>query len=174
MALEDSEQGGGNLCICEKASICSRIRTLLLRQGTTQQQNENIEELKNYLTEMGVSLASKICLGKGELKTVFRTVLEELPNGTEVISDQLNGLKEANTGDLSATIQVNIGNGKLYEHDKPGNQAILLKDLLSLRNSMRRGRSSIALTNLLKHPVVVTFILEKWKHIRLFFFVHLR
>ena len=125
----------------------------------------------NISEEEGVSLASKICIGKGELKTVFRTVLEELPNGTEVIVDQLDGLAEANT---SATIQVNIGNGKLYERDKPGEQSILLKDLLSLRNSMRRGRSSIALTNLLKHPVVVTFILEKWKHIRLFFFVHLR
>ena len=167
MELEDP-------CVCENIAICSRMRTLLPRQGETQQQNKNLEDLKNCLTEEHVSLASKICIGKGELKTVFRTVLEELPNGTEVIVDQLDGLKEANTGDLSASIQVNIGNGKLYEHDKPAEQAILLKDLLSLRNSMRLGRSSGALTNLLKHPVIVTFILEKWKHIRLFFFVHLR
>ena len=75
---------------------------------------------------------------------------------------------------MSASIQVNIGNGKLYEHDKLGEQAILLKDLLSVRNRMRVGRSNIALTNLLKHPVVVTFILEKWRQIRFFFFVHLR
>ena len=107
-----------------------------------------------------MSLATKICIGKGELKTVFRTVLEEIPNGTEVIRDQLDGLKEDTSGDLSASIQVNIGNGKLYEHEKPGEQAILLKDLLSLRNRMRVGRSSAALTNLFKHPV--TFILEKW------------
>ena len=137
-------------------------------------QKENLEELKKFLTEEDVSLASKICIGKKELKTVFRTVLEEFPNGTEVISDQLDGLKEDTPGDLSASIQVNIGNGKLYEHDKPGEQAILLKDLLSVRNRMRVGRSNIALTNLLKHPVVVTFILEKWRQIRVFFFVHLR
>ena len=127
-----------------------------------------------FLTEERLSLATKICIGKGELKTVFRTVLEEIPNGTEVIRDQLDGLKEDTSGDLSASIQVNIGNGKLYEHEKPGEQAILLKDLLSLRNRMRVGRSSAALTNLFKHPVIVTFILEKWGHIRLFFFVHLR
>ena len=113
-----------------------------------------------FLTEERLSLATKICIGKGELKTVFRTVLEEIPNGTEVIRDQLDGLKEDTSGDLSASIQVNIGNGKLYEHEKPGEQAILLKDLLSLRNRMRVGRSSAALTNLFKHPV--TFILEKW------------
>ena len=174
MALEDPEQGGGMPCICENTDICRKIRNLLPQQESTQQQKENLEKLRNFLREDCVSLASKICIGKGKLKTVFRTILEEVPNATEVIVDQLNGLKESNTGDLSATIQVNIGNGKLYEHDKPGEQAILLKDLLSLRNSMRLGRSSGALTNLLKHPVIVTFILEKWKHIRLFFFVHLR
>ena len=91
-----------------------------------------------------------------------------------VINGQLDGLKEADTGDLSASIQVNIGNGKLYEHDKPGEQAILLKDLLSLRNRVRVGRSNVALTSLIKHPVIVTFLLEKWRQIRLFFFIHLR
>ena len=49
------------------------------------------------LTEEGVSLATKICIRKEELKTVFRTVLEEFPNGTEVINDQLDGLKEVDT-----------------------------------------------------------------------------
>ena len=160
---------------CKKTEICSKIRSLLPNQGTTRQQKENLEELKKFLTEEDVSLATKICIGKEELKTVFRTVLEELPNGTEVISDQLDGLKASDTdGGLSSSIQVNIGDGKLYEHDKPGEQAILLKDLLSLRNRVRLGRSNSALTNLIKHPVIVTFILEKWRHIRLFFFFHLR
>ena len=58
--------------------------------------------------------------------------------------------------------------------DEDYEQAILLKDLLSLRNRMRVGRSNCALTNLFKHPVIVTFTLEKWRHIRLFFFLHLR
>ena len=173
--LEDPEtEGELPSCICEDDAICSEIRRLLPQQVRSQQQKENLAELKNFLTEERVSLASKVCIGKRELKTVFRTVLEEIPNGTEVISDQLDGLKEADTGDLSSTIQVNIGNGKLYEHEMPGEQAILLKDLLSLRNRVRLGRSNSALTNLFKHPVIVTFILEKWKQIRLFFFVHLR
>ena len=172
--LKDAEMGGGLPCICGKIAICSKLTRLLPDQGRTQKQKENLEELKKFLTEECLSLATKICIGKGELRTVFRTVLEEMPSGTEVIRDQLDRLKEDTTGDLSASIQVNIGNGKLYEPDNPAEQAILLKDLLSLRNSMSRGRSSIALTNLLKHPVIVTFILEKWKHIRLFFFVHLR
>ena len=172
--LEDPEMGGGFPCICGKIAICSKIRRLLPHQGTAQKQKESLEDLKIFLTEERLSLATKICIGKGELKTVFRIVLEEIPNGTEVIRDQLDGLKEDTSGDLSASIQVNIGNGKLYEHEKPGEQAILLKDLLSLRNRMRVGRSSAALTNLFKHPVIVTFILEKWGHIRLFFFVHLR
>ena len=172
--LEVLELGEEPPCVCEKTDTCNKIRGLLPHQGTTQRQKENFEELKQILTEGGVSLATKICIGKGELKTVFRTVLEEFPNGTEVINGQLDGLKEADTGDLSASIQVNIGNGKLYEHDKPGGQAILLKDLLSLRNRVRVGRSNVALTSLIKHPVIVTFLLEKWRQIRLFFFIHLR
>ena len=178
MMPEDPEMGGGlSSCICENTententAICSEIRRLLPHQGTTQQQlKANLAELKKFLTEERVSLASKICIGKGELKTVFRIVLEEIPNATEVIREQLDGLKE----NLSSSIQVNIGNGKLFEPEKSGEQAIVLKDLLSLRNRMRVGRSNCSLTNLFKHPVLVTFILEKWRLIRLFFFLHLR
>ena len=132
--LEDPEVGGE--LPCENDAICSEIRRLLPQQVRSQQQKENLAELKNFLTEERVSLASKICIGKGELKTVFRIVLEEIPNGTEVIRNQLDGLKEVDTGDLSSSIQVNIGNGKLYELEKPGEQAILLKDLLSFPNGM--------------------------------------
>ena len=84
--LEGLELGDGPPCDCEKTDTCNKIRRLLPHQGTTQRQKENFEELKQILTEGGVSLATKICIGKGELKTVFRTVLEEFPNGTEVIS----------------------------------------------------------------------------------------
>ena len=82
----------GPLAIVKKTDICNKIRRLLPHQGTIQRQKENLEDLKKFLTEGGVSLATKICIGKGELKTVFRTVLEEFPNGTEVINGQLDGL----------------------------------------------------------------------------------
>ena len=82
MMLEGLELGEGPPCDCEKTDICNKIRRLLPHQGTIQRQKENLEDLKKFLMEGGVSLATKICIGKGELKTVFRTVLEEFPNGT--------------------------------------------------------------------------------------------
>ena len=94
---KDAEMGGDrSRCICGKIDICSKIRTLLPHQGAAQRQKKNLGELKKFLMDERVSLASKICIGKGEMKTVFRTVLEEIPNGTEVISDQLDSLQEKN------------------------------------------------------------------------------
>ena len=51
------------------------------------------------------TLSARICVSKGEPKTVFWTILV-LEESTEVLRGQLYSMKEDNTGDLLTSIQV--------------------------------------------------------------------
>jgi len=99
---------------------------------------------------------------------VLQTLLT-IDEGCEVITNQLDGLKEGKT-----SIEVNLGSGKLFDLDQPCNQARILSELMSVRNRTEQGRSLESLTALMKHPVLVVFIMEKWEKIKFAFFVHLR
>ena len=83
-------------------------------------------------------------------------------------------MKHVDMSSPSQSIEVNIGNGKLFVPDRPRDQALVLRELLNVRARTKKGSSQDALTRLFMHPVMVTFILEKWRHVKFSFFIHLR
>ena len=118
------------------------------------------------------SLVTKFCYNGST--TIIKAVLEEVPDGVEIISDQLNKVKHIDLSDPSQSVEVNVGDGKLFVPDRPFEQALVLHELLGVRARTKKGSSQDALTSLFMHPVMVTFILEKWKNVKFSFFIHLR
>ena len=86
----------------------------------------------------------------------------------------MNKVKHIDLSDPSQSVEVNIGDGRLYVPDRPFDQALVLSELLGVRARTKKGSSQDALTNLFMHPVMVTFILEKWRHVKFSFYLHLR
>ena len=83
-------------------------------------------------------------------------------------------VKHVDMSDPSQSIEVNIGDGKLFVPGRPRDQALVLRELLNVRARTKKGSSQDALTCLFMHPVMVTFILEKWRHVKFSFYLHLR
>ena len=158
-------------CNCVKWFTCSRFCKFIsdickakpsVRKGIS-------KKFCDFLTQDKVSLAEKFCPNSGtKPKTVLMTILEEVPNGCDIINNQLNNLKEVN----EENINIKLGTGKLFQGNEK--QSKILKDLLSVRNRTKQGPSRDALTGLIKHPVIVIFILEKWKVAKRLFIIHLR
>ena len=161
-------------CICKQTNLtCSMFHTLISKicDAKRSEMQEKLKELSDFLSKEQISLAAMFCPYSGETpKTVLMTILEEVPNGCNIIKDQLDNLKEFD--DEENIIRIKLGNGKLFEDQE--NQAQILKDLLSVRNRTKQGSSHEALTGLIKHPVTVIFLLEKWKNARTLFIIHLR
>ena len=162
-----------DICKCEKWFTCSRFCKFIseICKAKRSDRQEISKKLTDFLTKEQVSLAAKFCPYSGtKPKTVLMTVLEEVPNGCDIIKDQLNNLKEFD--EENEVINIKLGTGKLFEGKE--NQAKILKDLLSVRNRTKKGPRHEALTRLIKHPVIVIFILEKWKVAKCLFIIHLR
>ena len=164
------------MCKCKQSSLtCSMFHNIIseIRNAKRSEIQKKSTEFSDFLTKEQVSLAALFCPcphSGTKPKTVLMTVLEEVPNGCDIIKDQLDNLKEFDEEEI--VIRIKLGNGKLFE-DKE-NQAKILKDLLSVRNRTKQGPSHEALTSLIKHPVIVIFILEKWRLARCLFIIHLR
>ena len=167
---------------CERKEVCSIFRRFMdgLEQGKplggwehTEREHKDItEELCEFLTERNISLMDHLCHGK-EDQSVLQTLLT-IDEGCEVITNQLDGLKEWTNSRGKTSIEVKLGSGKLFDLDQPCNQARILSELMGVRNRTEQGRSLESLTALIKHPVLVIFIMEKWEKIKAAFFVHLR
>ena len=144
-----------------------------IRKATTyEEQKKNREELVTVLDDNSFSLTTKFCYNGSS--TIIKAVLEEVPDGVEIIADQLDKVKHIDLSDPSQSVEVNIGDGRLYVPDRPFDQALVLSELLGVRARTKKGSSQDALTNLFMHPVMVTFILEKWRHVKFSFYLHLR
>ena len=165
---------------CERKDVCSMFRRFMdgLEQGkplggwehTEREHKDVTEELCEFLTERNISLMDHLCHGE-EDQSVLQTLLT-IDEGCEVITNQLDGLKELTN---SRKIEVKLGSGKLFDVlDQHCNQARILSELMGVRNRTEQGRSLESLTALIKHPVLVIFIMEKWEKIKAAFFVHLR
>ena len=160
---------------CQVPEHCEVGRRLLakIRKATTyEEQKKNREELVTVLDDNSFSLTTKFCYNGSS--TIIKAVLEEVPDGVEIIADQLDKVKHIDLSDPSQSVEVNIGDGRLYVPDRPFDQALVLSELLGVRARTKKGSSQDALTNLFMHPVMVTFILEKWRHVKFSFYLHLR
>ena len=162
-------------CKCQNSLTCSKFCNFIsnICKAPRSERKELLKKFSEFLAEENISLAAKFCPHRcngTKPKTVLMTVLEEVPNGCEIIEEQLNNLKEYD--EEKEVINIKLGTGELFE-DKE-NQAKILKDLLSVRNRTMLGPSRDALTRLIKHPVIVIFILEKWKVAKRLFIIHLR
>ena len=137
-----------------------------------------------YLSKKQVSLQTKICFTR-TVKTIFKKkpksqnsvlkALLTLPEGCDLIKKRLDSLVIAEED--NAVIGVKLGTKTLFDPEDENSkyeQTTVLQEILSARNKMPVGRSYNALTALLRHPVMVVFILEKWDKIRDAFFFHLR
>ena len=160
---------------CNTETQCGLFRKCMngIIKARTRSDKSNMKrDLTQFLTSENICLVMKPCYNSNQ-KTILRIILEEVPNGNEIIHEQLEGLREFDEENIPESIIVNIGNGKLFEKDKPGNQALILSELLSVWNRTE-SPSSDALGSLTKHPVMVSFILEKWEEVKYIFYVHLR
>ena len=171
---------------CSNKEICSDIRRLIqaLKESNGENKDKKAEELLKYLSEKQVSLQTKICFTR-TVKTIFKKkpksqnsvlkALLTLPEGCDLIKKQLDSL--VITEEDNAVIGVKLGTKTLFnptEENSEYEQTTVLQEILSARNKMPVGRSYNALTALLRHPVMVVFVLEKWDKIRDAFFFHLR
>ena len=140
-------------------------------ENTVKEHRDMKEDLCKFLNENHISLVDHLCTG-GD-KSVLQTLLT-IDDGCDIISNQLDSLKEFKNL-RNTIIEVKLGCGKLFDKKKPGEQAKILKELLGVRNRTPAwGRSYNTLTGLIKHPVMVIFIREKWEKVKFGFFVHLR
>ena len=129
------------------------------------------EELCEFLTDKNISLMDQLCHGEEE-QSVLQTLLS-IDEGCEIITNQLDSLKEP-MNSRNTNVEVKVGSGKLFDLGKPCSQARILSELMGVRNRIEAGRSLDSLTTLMKHPVLVVFIREKWEKIKFAFFIHLR
>ena len=163
------------LSACQAPEHCEVGRNLLSKIRNARRyedQKKAREEMVKVLDDNNFSLATKFCFNGRT--TIIKAVLEEVPDGVEIIADQLNKVKHIDLSDPSQSIEVNIGDGKLFVPGRPFDQSLVLKELLTVRSRTKKGSSQDALTCLFMHPVMVTFILEKWRHVKFSFFIHLR
>ena len=75
---------------------------------------------------------------------------------------------------MHCNVDVLLGSGKLFDLGKPCSQSRILAELMAVRNRTEEGWSLNSLTALIKHPVLIIFIREKWEKIKFAFFFHLR
>ena len=73
---------------------------------------------------------------------------------------------------MHCNVEVLLGSGKTG--CKPCSQSRILAELMAVRNRTEEGWSLNSLTALIKHPVRIIFIREKWEKIKFAFFFHLR
>ena len=125
----------------------------------------------SFLSQENICLVAKMCYKKWS--TVLRTILEEVPEGCDIVREQLDKLSAV---DEESPKTITVDMRKLFEVGKPGGQSLILEELLSIRNRCftTLGRSHDAVTALFKHPVMATFILQKWSKVKLSYFMHLR
>ena len=155
----------------EHCSVFRRFMPAISCKKLRETQKIIYKSFDTFLSQEGICLVTKMCYKKSN--TVFRTILEEVPEGCDIVREQLDKLS-AEDEESPKTITVDMR--KLFEVGKPGNQSLILEELLSIRNRCFTtiGRSHDAVTALFKHPVMATFILQKWAKVKLSYFMHLR
>ena len=164
---------------CEKSEKCTSFRKFMAGldprkplQGKEHNEKECKDlkdDLLKFLAEMEISLTDHLC-NREEDQSVLQTLLT-LDEGCEIITEMLDSLKNSTS---SKNIEVTLGSGMLFDLSKPCGQSKILAELMGVRNRTEQGRSFDSVTALIKHPVMVIFIREKWQKIKFAFFVHLR
>ena len=170
---------------CTNQETCSKILDFIKAVKSTKgnDRQEKVIELSKYLSQNSVCLQTQICLKrtvKSSCKTkekqqnsVLKAILT-LPEGCAIVKKQLDSLVILEEDEV---IGVKLGPKTLFSDDEENSkfeQTTVLEELLSARNKMPMGRSHSALTGLIKHPVMVVFILKKWEKVRDSFFLDLR
>ena len=87
---------------CQVPEHCEVGRRLLdkIRKATTyEEQKKNREELVTVLDDNSFSLTTKFCYNGSS--TIIKAVLEEVPDGVEIIADQLDKVKHIDLSDRS-------------------------------------------------------------------------
>lgn len=159
-------------CQCTQKEHCTRFREIM-ESWKFSDPKEHKKVFKDWIDDNDISLTKKFCNSNKKPQSVLKTALA-IPSGCNLIEDQLDSLMEYdNDNPWSPSVRIKIGNGMLFEKGKAGDQSRILKELLSVRNKTL-GKSRDALTALIKHPVMVIFLCEKWQKVYLYFFIHLR
>jgi hypothetical protein len=123
----------------------------------------------------GISLNTMIDI-TGKQVIVLRALVENVSDGHKIIISSLGTLRALELEDEEAiSISINLGNGLLYEKDNEDAQTKVLEDILDIRGDTVVGSPAHgSITNMLKHPIMVSFIREKWQKVRRHFSFHLR
>ena len=171
---------------CADGEVCSKIQDLMIRihEKEGEERLAEVSKLSDFLSGEEVSLQTKICFER-KLRIRWKTTkikpqnsllnaLLTLPEGCEIIKKQLKSLVFSEGH--GSVVGVKLGTKKLFKLDTENKfeQTSVLQELLSARNKMPLGQSYKELTALVKHPVIVAFVLEKWDKVRDSFFLHLR
>ena len=103
------------------------------------------------------------------MRTIFRKLLEDSVNGDRIVEHELDNLITAdpriNENSIDYSIDLNFEG--IFKEESP-NQTRVVNDLLDLRAEHREHWES--LTRLVRHPVIAAFVIEKWRHVRWYYY----
>jgi len=129
-------------------------------------------EIHNILKDRRINLRTPIeeeIDGVSQKRTIARKLLEDAVNGNKIVKKELD-IHVTATDDKEDSINYALEidfEGILCE-DSP-KQTMVVYDILDLRIA-KRSENVEAFTDLLKHPVIATFIAEKWKKTQWYFY----
>eukprot|EP00092_Neocalanus_flemingeri_P074833 GFUD01092606.1.p1 GENE.GFUD01092606.1~~GFUD01092606.1.p1 ORF type:complete len:402 (-),score=71.74 GFUD01092606.1:169-1374(-) len=130
-------------------------------------------EIHQILRNRNINLRSAIeedINGKKQKRTIARKLLEDVVNGDKIVKRELD-IHVKTTSDKEDSIdyglQIDFEGIFSEEYDK---QTMVIYDLLDLHVE-RRSENNESFTSLIKHPVIATFILAKWKKTRWYFYI---
>jgi len=128
-------------------------------------------EIHNILKDRKINLRTGIeeeLDGVIKKRTIARKLLEDAVNGDKIVKKELDihvRTTNANEDSLEYALEIDF-EGILCE-DSP-KQTMVVYDLLDLR--VEKNDNIRAFTNLIKHPVIASFIAQKWKKTKWYFY----
>eukprot|EP00092_Neocalanus_flemingeri_P000315 GFUD01000337.1.p1 GENE.GFUD01000337.1~~GFUD01000337.1.p1 ORF type:complete len:560 (+),score=128.32 GFUD01000337.1:393-2072(+) len=129
-------------------------------------------EIHNILKDRNINLRTAIeeeIDGVNKKRTIARKLLEDAVNGNKIVKRELDiHVKATDDKEDSINYALEIDFEGILSEESP-KQTMVLYDLLDLRVE-KRSEHNEAFTNLIKHPVIASFIALKWKKTKWYFY----
>ena len=128
-------------------------------------------EIHSILNSRQINLRSRIVEG-GKRRTILKKLLEDAVNGDRIVEQQLDkSVNQIGENENQLNYGIEIDFGGIFK-ESSSRQTQVVKELLDLRASSREGEQREAITRLVTHPVIATFIHLKWQKCLWYFYLN--